>query len=106
VLEPFRTAIGMIFGEISRVDAETLASRVAGSASGFNGSAWQDRIAKATPAEGRILQTLLDGGGEMSLTQIRQAARTFGNTSTYLNRLLAKNWVQKTARGSWSLKEL
>jgi len=68
------------------------------------GSLWESRIAKAGGPEARILQTLVDGGGQMTLTQIRTAARTFNNTSTYLNRLLAKNWVQKLGNGMWALK--
>jgi hypothetical protein len=103
--EPWLNALKALHGEMSRVDAEALGG-AEDNISGPNRSIWQERIAKATPAEGRILQTLLDGGGTMTLAQIRKAAKTFGNTSTYLNRLLAKNWVQKTAHGSWALKEL
>jgi len=40
----------------------------------------------------------------MTVTQLRVAARTGGNTPTYLNRLTAKNWVQKVGRGIYSLK--
>ena len=69
-----------------------------------SGSLWESRIAKAGGPEARILQTLVDGGEQMTLTQIRTAARTFNNTSTYLNRLLAKNWVQKLGNGMWALK--
>lgn len=102
LLEPDYRVMRMIFGEISRVEAEADEPSVARGSS--NGSLWAERITKATPAEGRILQVLLDGGGEMTLTQIRQAAGTYNNTSTYLNRLKAKNWVQQTGRGSYSLK--
>jgi hypothetical protein len=98
-LQPLYTAMRMIFGEIERVELPEDGQEPAQSA-----SVWQERINKATPAEGRILQVLLDGGGEMSLTQIRQAAKTYNNTSTYLNRLKAKNWIQQTGRGTYSLK--
>jgi len=65
---------------------------------------WPDRIAKARPTHARILQALLDGGGEMTLQQIRTVTKYGGNTSTYLNELAAKNWVQKIASGIWALK--
>lgn len=65
---------------------------------------WGSRIAKAGEREGRILQVLLDGGGQMTLSQIKQSARTYGDTSVLLNKLQAKNWVEKLGHGTWGLK--
>lgn len=100
-LEPLYKSLKMIFGEISRVDAESVTSSFSG-----NTSVWQERMAKARSSHRRVLQVLLDGGGDMSLQQVRKAAGTSSNTSTYLNELIAKNWVQKTGHGMYSLKEL
>lgn len=65
---------------------------------------WQDRIARARATHAKVLQALLDGGGEMTLQQIRTVCKYGGNTSTYLNELAAKNWVQQLGRGIWALK--
>lgn len=98
--EPLYTALKMIHGEISRVDADSEYKSDPGTSVGI----WQERIAKVSGPEGRILQVLLDGRGPMSLSQVRAAAGTSSNTSSYLSRLYAKNWVQKVAHGSWALK--
>lgn len=94
-------AFRMIFGEISRVEAE---STVEQAAVASNAGVWADRIGKSTGAQRRILQVLLDGGGAMELQQIRQAAGTGGGTSGVLNQLQAKNWVQRLGAGQWALK--
>ena len=104
-LSPTFTALKMIFGEISRVEAEMTVEVAHGGAPGSNKSVWQDRIAKATPQQARVLQTLLDGGGPMSYSQIRAAARTAGNTSNVLGELKAKNWLEKLGHGTYALKE-
>ena len=103
LLQPWHDTILGIYGELAEM-VDDPASNIESSASTANSAMWRDRIAKAAPAEARILQTLLDGGGEMSLTQIRTAARTHGNTSNLLTKLKARNWVQQTARGSYALK--
>jgi Transcriptional regulator, AbiEi antitoxin len=107
VLSPIHAAIGMVFGELSRVDADAIVaddnSPVVGASR--NPSIWQDRITKSD-VSGKVLQVLLDGGGPMTLQQIRIAAKTHSNTSTYLSRLIAKNWVQKLGHGTYALKEL
>lgn len=97
-------ALKMVFGEISRVKADEVDSAEPGEGSRTDRDLWAERIAKAGRAEGRVLQVLLDGGGPMSLAQVRAAAGTGSNTSTYLAKLYAKNWVQKTGHGFWSLK--
>lgn len=68
------------------------------------GMVWRERAAKVGGGKGRILEVLFDGGGQMSITQIRNAARTGGNTSTYLNDLSSRNWVENVGRGQWALK--
>lgn len=102
-LEPLYSALKMVFGEISRVDAN---SEPAGdlASSGVSQSMWENRIAKATPSQARILRVMLDGGGPMSSGQIRKAAATGSNTPTYLVQLIARNWVEKVAHGSYALK--
>ena len=102
LLEPWRTAILGVYNELAEI-VDDPASDVRHSNSG---GIWADRIAKASPSEGRVLRVLLDGGGPMTLQQIRAAAGTSSNTSTYLSRLIAKNWVHKTGHGSYALKEL
>jgi hypothetical protein len=102
-LEPVYTAMKMVFGEISRVDAAELEEPSA-SPSSNGASLWGDRIARLPTVESRVLRVLVDGGGEMTVTQIRIAARTYNNTNMYLNRLIAKNWVQKTGRGTYVIK--
>jgi hypothetical protein len=94
LLAPYRKAILQIWDELPE-EVE-----VAGPSAGL----WQDRIAKSRSTHAKVLQTLLDGGGEMSLQQIRMTTKMGGNTSTYLSELLAKNWVQKTGAGMWALK--
>lgn len=100
-LKPAYDSFRMIFGEISRVEAE---STVEQGAPAGNSSVWADRLAKSNGAQRRILQTLLDGGGAMELRQIRAAAGTGGGTSNILNQLQAKNWVQRIGGGQWALK--
>jgi hypothetical protein len=70
-----------------------------------NSSLWQERIAKSSTIHARLIQLLLDGGGEMSYSQIKSAARTGGNTSARLSELIAKNWLQKSGHGKYALKE-
>jgi hypothetical protein len=99
-LKPAYDSFRMIFGEISRVEAESTVEQAAPTGN----SIWADRLAKSNGAQRRIIQTLLDGGGAMELRQIRAAAGTGGGTSNLLNQLQAKNWVQKIGGGQWALK--
>lgn len=102
--EPLYTALRMIHGEISRIDVSALGDQTEqATVTIVSTGIWAERIAKSG-AEGKVLQALLDGGGPMSLSQLRVAAHTGSNTSTYLKRLFAKNWVQKMGHGSWALK--
>jgi hypothetical protein len=102
--EPWLTVLKMLHGEISRVNAEAVVGPVAGVSSRDSTPIWQERISKVGGAAGRILQVLVDGGGPMSLSQITRAAGSGGSTSARLSELMAKNWVQKAAHGSYELK--
>jgi hypothetical protein len=102
-LDPMYTAMKMIFGEISRVDASAAAAD-GGAPTRTGESLWRERAAKVGGGKARILEVLAEGGGQMSITQIRSAAHTGGNTSTYLNDLSSRNWVENVGRGVWALK--
>jgi hypothetical protein len=108
VFGPDYAALKMVFGEMSRVEADVLVGQTVGEEKDgtvkVNSSIWQERISKLGPAQAKVLQVLLDGGGDMSLQQIRHAAKTHGNTTTYLKALIARNWVQKTGYGTYALK--
>lgn len=95
--------VPLIFGEISRVDAEAIVGEITGTGTGK--PVWQERIAKSGTIHARILQIMLDGGGPMGYKQIASAARTGGNTSARLGELIAKNWVHKIGHGQYALKE-
>jgi hypothetical protein len=99
-LEPMYTAFRMVFGEISRVESDKDTAPELQT----QPDVWQSRIQKVGPGEGRILQTLLDGG-EMTFSQIRSAAKTHGSTHHFMSVLLNRNWVQKTGHGSYALKQ-
>jgi hypothetical protein len=105
-LDPTFTALKMIFGEISRVEANLTVEATEGAAPRGNNSVWQERIAKSSPQQARVLQTLLDGGGQMSYNQIKTAARTYNSTSAVLSQLMAKNWIHKVGHGNYALKDL
>jgi hypothetical protein len=100
--EPLYTALRVAFGEIARVDADPIVEQ--GPMNNTMNTVWMERIAKSKDSHARVLQVMLDGGGPMSLQQIRNASGTSSNASKYLNELLAKNWVQKLGHGSWGLK--
>lgn len=80
------------------------AKEVASATASASNSVWAERIAKAGGAQGKVLQILLDGGGEMSYSQIRAVSGMGGNTSTYLSRLVARNWIRIVAKGVYALK--
>lgn len=100
-LKPAYDSFRMIFGEISRVEAEATVEQGTPQP---NSGVWADRMAKCNGSQRRVLQSMLDGGGPMELQQIRQSAGTGGGTSGVLNQLQAKNWVQKLGGGQWALK--
>ena len=102
---PWLDVLKMLHGEISRVDAEAIGESVTSAPGhGSNISTWRERISKVGGASSRILQVLLDGGGPMSYSQIQRAARSGGATSSRLSELIARNWVQKSGHGYYSLK--
>lgn len=103
-LRPMYHALAQMFGEFNRVPDSP--AGITNDKMAANIDVWNARIAKSSKPEARILQVLLDGGGEMTLTQIRTAARTYNETSVYLSRLKSKNWVEQLGRGLYNLKKL
>lgn len=102
-LEPLHLALNKLFGRFE--EAEPFVPTAPTYATTVTESIWEARIAKASPAHGKVLRALLDGGGNMGLNQIRNVARTSSNTSKYLSELKSKNWVEQVGRGLYSLKQ-